>query len=86
MCGFYGKSISSKVIMKENGFALLEIIIVLVILIGLVFGAFYFKNSFFGQKPILETGTQAIDQAQDVKLKLETKSQHQSSTFKGLMK
>ena len=71
--------------MKKNGFAILEILMVLVVLMLLIFGTFYFKSSFFGQKPLIETGRQAIDQAQDLKTRLEAQYQNQSSTLEGFI-
>ena len=71
--------------MKKNGFAILEILIVLIVLLLFAFGTFYFKSSFLGQKPLIETGKQAIDQAKDLKARLETRYQDQSSTSNNLM-
>ena len=70
--------------MKKSGFALLEILIVIIVLMLLMLGTFYFKSSFSGQKPLIETGKQAIDQAKDLKARLETRCQDQSSTLEGL--
>ena len=57
--------------MNQKGFGLIIIIIVVTIIILLTGGRLYFSSGSNSQKSLLETGNEAIQQAQDVKKLLE---------------
>jgi type II secretory pathway pseudopilin PulG len=63
---------------SRNGFALLEIIIIIVIITILITGGFYFKNS-SKQKNTIQTGLEAQNQAENLKLQIEKDSLDQKN-------
>jgi type II secretory pathway component PulJ len=63
---------------SKDGFALLEVVIIMVIIAILITGGFYFKNS-REQKNIIQTGLEAQDQAKDLKLQIEKDSRNQEN-------
>ncbi len=60
----------------KNAFALLEIIIAISILALLISGGLYLKNS-QNKKNIIETGVNAKNQAEDLKIKIENDAKNQ---------
>lgn len=61
---------------SKNAFALLEIIIAISILALLISGGLYLKNS-QNKKNIIETGVNAKNQAEDLKIKIENDAKNQ---------
>ncbi len=64
--------------MDRSGFILFEIIIVLG-LIALIIGGFYFKNNLQGQKNILEIGTSAEKKISDIQREIQNQNRSSSS-------
>ena len=57
--------------MNQKGFGLIIMIIVVTVIILLAGGRLYFSSGNSNQKSLLETGNEAIQQAEDVKKMLE---------------
>ncbi len=71
---------------QEEGFALLEIIIVIAIIALLLVGGFYFKNGLTAGTSIIQVGEDALNKAQSIKQKLENQSLMKESQSSSTLK